>query len=100
MPTPVSSRFSHSLNPSLAPFGLPTPVFYTCHSAPSHLLLPLQIANLGAKPAVIQLPIGAEENFKGVIDLVKMKALIWGGEVSHTRNKHCTLGDLDARDSR
>jgi elongation factor G len=38
------------------------------------------ISNLGAKPLVIQLPIGAEDEFKGVIDLVKMKALIWSGE--------------------
>ena len=32
---------------------------------------------LGANPIPIQLPIGAEENFKGVIDLVKMKAIRW-----------------------
>ncbi|TGW15887.1 elongation factor G [Candidatus Hepatobacter penaei] len=35
---------------------------------------------LGAVPAVIQLPIGAEDQFKGLIDLVRMKALIWQGE--------------------
>jgi elongation factor G len=38
------------------------------------------IDRLGATPLVIQLPIGSEEHFQGVIDLVKMKALIWGGE--------------------
>ncbi len=32
---------------------------------------------LGANPVVMQLPIGSEENFEGVIDLVKMKALYW-----------------------
>ncbi len=32
---------------------------------------------LGANPVPIQLNIGAEENFKGVIDLVRMKAIIW-----------------------
>lgn len=32
---------------------------------------------LGSNPVVVQLPIGAEENFKGVIDLVKMKAIYW-----------------------
>ncbi|CAI9093791.1 OLC1v1029369C2 [Oldenlandia corymbosa var. corymbosa] len=38
------------------------------------------VTNLGAKPLVIQIPIGAEDNFKGVIDLVKMKAIVWSGE--------------------
>jgi len=32
---------------------------------------------LGANPVPIQLPIGAEENFEGVIDLVRMKAIYW-----------------------
>jgi elongation factor G len=32
---------------------------------------------LGANPVPIQLAIGAEENFKGVVDLIRMKALIW-----------------------
>jgi len=35
---------------------------------------------LGAKPVAIQLPIGAESAFKGVIDLVRMKAVVWSGE--------------------
>lgn len=35
---------------------------------------------LGAKPLVIQLPIGTEADFEGVIDLVKMKAVVWKGE--------------------
>ncbi|MDJ0392230.1 elongation factor G [Rhodococcus sp. G-MC3] len=35
---------------------------------------------LGATPLVIQLPIGAENDFEGVIDLVQMKALVWSGE--------------------
>ena len=34
-------------------------------------------AKLGAVPVPMQLPIGAEENFKGVIDLLKMKAIEW-----------------------
>ncbi|MBQ6747979.1 MAG: elongation factor G [Paludibacteraceae bacterium] len=35
---------------------------------------------LGANPCPIQIPVGAEEGFKGVIDLVKMKAVIWHDE--------------------
>ena len=37
-------------------------------------------AVLGAKPCPIQIPIGAEEKFKGVIDLVQMKAILWHDE--------------------
>ncbi|MFO7191155.1 elongation factor G [Thermocrispum agreste] len=36
---------------------------------------------LAARPLVIQLPIGAENDFQGVIDLVEMRALTWRGEV-------------------
>jgi elongation factor G len=36
---------------------------------------------LGANPLPIQLPIGAEDNFKGVVDLVKMKGLVWTDEL-------------------
>jgi elongation factor G len=36
---------------------------------------------LGAKALPIQLPIGAEEDFKGVVDLVKMKGLVWTDEL-------------------
>ena len=35
---------------------------------------------LGASPVVLQVPIGAEENFKGVVDLIKMKAILWHDE--------------------
>ncbi|MGM9825160.1 MAG: elongation factor G [Paludibacteraceae bacterium] len=35
---------------------------------------------LGATPCPIQIPIGAEETFKGVVDLVKMKAILWHDE--------------------
>ncbi|MGH3752136.1 MAG: elongation factor G [Pseudonocardiaceae bacterium] len=37
---------------------------------------------LGATPLVIQLPIGSESEFQGVVDLVGMRALTWRGEVS------------------
>ncbi|MFM7013447.1 MAG: elongation factor G, partial [Actinomycetota bacterium] len=39
------------------------------------------IKRLGARPLVIQLPIGAESTFEGVIDLVEMRALTWRGDV-------------------
>jgi elongation factor G len=35
---------------------------------------------LGARPVPIQLPIGSESNFKGIIDLVRMKAVVWEDE--------------------
>ena len=35
---------------------------------------------LGANPVAIQIPIGAEENFKGVVDLIRMKAILWHDE--------------------
>ena len=37
-------------------------------------------ARLKANPIPLQVPIGAEENFKGLVDLVKMKAIIWSEE--------------------
>jgi elongation factor G len=35
---------------------------------------------LGARPVAIQIPIGAEANFKGVIDLLEMRAIVWNDE--------------------
>jgi elongation factor G len=35
---------------------------------------------LGSKPLVLQLPVGMESNLKGVVDLIKMKAIIWKDE--------------------
>ncbi|MCC5862862.1 MAG: elongation factor G [Gammaproteobacteria bacterium] len=40
---------------------------------------------LGANPVPIQVPIGAEENFEGVVDLVHMKALYWDDETQGMR---------------
>ena len=37
----------------------------------------MMIDRLKANPVVIVIPIGAEENFKGVVDLIKMKAILW-----------------------
>ncbi|AGF71497.1 elongation factor G [Corynebacterium halotolerans] len=38
------------------------------------------VDRLGAKPLVMQLPIGAEDDFDGVVDLISMKALMWPGK--------------------
>ncbi|WP_158865631.1 elongation factor G [Leifsonia sp. AG29] len=38
------------------------------------------ISRLGAKPLVMQLPIGSESDFIGVVDLVEMRALVWPGD--------------------
>ena len=35
---------------------------------------------LGAKPLVMQLPVGIEDSFRGVVDLIKMKAVLWKEE--------------------
>ena len=39
------------------------------------------VDRLGAKPLVMQLPIGAEDDFDGVVDLLEMKAMLWPGKV-------------------
>ena len=48
---------------------------------------------LGAKPCPIQIPIGAEEKFKGVVDLVKMKAIFWHDE---TMGAEYSMEDIPA----
>ncbi|MFE3447746.1 elongation factor G [Nonomuraea sp. NPDC059194] len=47
-----------------------------------HRCVDMMISRLGATPAVIQLPWGVESGFKGVIDLVKMKGLLWSEEAA------------------
>ena len=42
---------------------------------------------LGARPVALQIPIGAEANFKGVIDLVEMKAILWHDETMGASTK-------------
>ncbi|HET8567201.1 MAG TPA: elongation factor G [Solirubrobacterales bacterium] len=49
---------------------------------------------LGANPLPIQLPIGAEEDFKGVVDLIKMKGLIWTDELGAAYEEIDIPGDL------
>ncbi|MBA2711926.1 MAG: elongation factor G [Tatlockia sp.] len=48
---------------------------------------------LGSHPVVLQLPIGAEETFKGVIDLIKMKAIYWDEE---SKGMSFTYSDIPA----
>ncbi len=38
------------------------------------------VKRLGAKPVALQLPIGAEADFKGVVDLIRMKGIVWNDE--------------------
>ncbi|TDC99524.1 elongation factor G [Nonomuraea deserti] len=47
-----------------------------------HRCVDMMISRLGAAPAVIQLPWGVEADFKGVIDVIKMKGLIWSAEAA------------------
>ena len=46
--------------------------FYRC--------VDMMVDRLGASPMVLQLPIGSESDFAGVVDLVKMKAIVWKDE--------------------
>ncbi|MBT3071146.1 elongation factor G [Rhodomicrobium sp. Az07] len=39
------------------------------------------IDRLGAKPLVLQLPIGSESDFKGIVDLIRMKAVVWDDDI-------------------
>jgi elongation factor G len=52
---------------------------------------------LGANPLPIQLPIGAEDNFKGVVDLVKMKGLVWTDELGAAYEEIEIPEDLQAQ---
>ncbi|GGP95918.1 elongation factor G 1 [Streptosporangium pseudovulgare] len=47
-----------------------------------HRCVDMMVSRLNATPAVIQLPWGVEADFKGVIDLVKMKGLLWSAEAA------------------
>ncbi|MEU3460864.1 elongation factor G [Streptomyces sp. NPDC006733] len=47
-----------------------------------HRCVDMIVDRLGAVPLVMQLPIGTEMDFKGVVDLVAMKALVWSAEAT------------------
>src|SRR5580692_2897140 len=49
------------------------------------------VDRLGAKPIAIQLPIGSENNFKGLIDLVRMKGVIWEDEARGANFKYIDI---------
>jgi len=51
---------------------------------------------LGATVAVVQLPIGVESSFVGVVDLIEMKALVWGEEEGSSRGESYTTVDIPA----
>ena len=50
--------------------------FYRC--------LDMIVDRLGARPMAMQLPLGAESEFRGVIDLLKMKAVVYTGDTAHS----------------
>jgi len=47
-----------------------------------HRCVDMIVDRLNATPLVLQIPIGAEADFKGVVDLVRMKALVWSAEAA------------------
>jgi len=53
---------------------------------------------LGAKPMVLQLPIGKEADFEGVVDLVQMKAIIWKNEDLGAKFEVVEIPDVMAAD--
>jgi len=64
-------------------YGVPRMVFVNKMDkigADFYLSVAMVKERLGANPIVIQLPIGVESNFKGVVDLVRMKAIVWDDE--------------------
>ncbi|MGB0357021.1 MAG: elongation factor G, partial [Cytophagales bacterium] len=48
-------------------------------------------SELGVEPLLIQIPIGTESNFRGVVDLVSYKAILWGDE---DKGKTATVTDI------
>merc|ERR1740138_238486 len=55
---------------------------------------------LGATPAVMQIPIGKEGDFKGVVDLVQMKAIIWNDETLGASFEVTDIPDVETADGK
>jgi elongation factor G len=45
-----------------------------------HRCVDMMVERLGATPLVMQLPVGSEANFAGIVDLIKMKSILWKDE--------------------
>ena len=56
------------------------------------------VNRLGAKPLVLQLPIGSENDFVGVVDLIEMRALVWPGDAKGdvTMGAHYEIEEIPA----
>ena len=50
-------------------------------------------ARLGARPLAVQIPIGSEDHFKGMIDLVEMNALVWDSDDKDAKGAVIPIGD-------
>jgi elongation factor G len=51
----------------------------------------MMVDRLGTRPLVVQLPIGAESDFRGVVDLVEMKAIVWQEEQLGAKFEHLDI---------
>jgi elongation factor G len=51
---------------------------------------------LGCHPVPLQIPVGAEERFRGVVDLVRMKALVWPEGTDETKGSHYNVEEIPA----
>jgi elongation factor G len=58
-----------------------------------HRCVEMIVSRLGATPAVIQLPWGVESDFRGVIDLVRMRAMVW---MTEGKGDHYDIVDIPA----
>ena len=83
-PSPASSpsrRPSGARPTSTRSRGSPTSTRWTAPAPTSSTPVETMRDRLGANPLPIQLPIGTEDDFKGVVDLIENKALVWKDEL-------------------